>query len=186
MVVSVEEYERLSVQSGRTDKGETGTKGRRKVANEAFARVKIDQLLKNADWSLSDGRSVRFEYSLDDGGKADYALFDRQGRALAVLEATSTSVNLSAGEAQGRRYADQLGVPFIFLSNGEEVWFRDKTQDAHFRRVETVFSQDDLARRKAASEFRRDPLSVPIHPDRKWTRAPKGDDACRRASRARL
>ena len=84
---------------------------------------------------------------LDDGGKADYALFDRQGRALAVLEAKSTSVNLSAGEAQGRRYADQLDVPFIFLSNGEEVWYCDKGQDAHFRKVETVFSQDDLARR---------------------------------------
>ena len=27
MVIAVEEYERLSVQSGRTDKGETGTKG---------------------------------------------------------------------------------------------------------------------------------------------------------------
>ena len=27
VVVAVEEYERLSVQSGRTDKGETGTKG---------------------------------------------------------------------------------------------------------------------------------------------------------------
>jgi len=27
VVVSVEEYERLSVQSGRTDKGEAGTKG---------------------------------------------------------------------------------------------------------------------------------------------------------------
>jgi len=63
------------------------------VANEAFARVKIDQLLKDADWSLSDGRSVRFEYPLDDGGRADYALFDRQRRALAVLEAKSTSVN---------------------------------------------------------------------------------------------
>lgn len=132
------------------------------MANEAFARVNIDQFLKDADWSLTAGRSVRFEYPLDDGGKADYALFDRQGRALAVLEAKSTSVNLSAGEAQGRRYADQLGVPFIFLSNGEAVWFRDKTQDAHFRRVETVFSQDDLARRKAASEIRRNPLSVPI------------------------
>jgi type I restriction enzyme, R subunit len=132
------------------------------VPNEAFARVKIDQLLKDAAWLLTDGRSVRFEYPLDDGGKADYALFDRQGRALAVLEAKSTSVNLSAGEAQGHRYADQLSVPFIFLSNGEEVWFCDKNQDAHFRRVETVFSQDDLTRRKAAGEIRRDPLSVPI------------------------
>lgn len=132
------------------------------MANEAFARVKIDQLLKDADWSLSDGRSVRYEYALDDSGKADYVLFDRQGRALAVLEAKSTSVNLSAGEAQGQRYADQLGVPFIFLSNGEEIWFRDHGQDAHFRRVETIFGQDDLARRKAARDIRRNPLDIAI------------------------
>jgi type I restriction enzyme, R subunit len=132
------------------------------VTNEAFARVKIDQLLRDSDWRLTDGRSVRFEYPLDDGGKADYALFDRQGRALAVLEAKSTSVDLSAGEAQGRRYATQLIVPFIFLSNGEEIWFSDAAQDAHFRRVETVFSQDDLARRRAAKDIRRNPLDIPI------------------------
>ena len=109
-----------------------------------------------------NGRSVHFEYALDDGGKADYALFDRQGRALAVLEAKSTSVSLSQGEAQGHRYADQLSVPCIFLSNGEEVWFCDKDHDAHFRRVETVFSQDDLARRRAAKEIRRNPLDITI------------------------
>jgi type I restriction enzyme R subunit len=134
------------------------------VTNEAFARVKIDQLLRDTDWRLTDGRSVRFEYPLDDGGKADYALFDRQGRALAVLEAKSTSVNLGAGEAQGRRYADQLDIPFIFLSNGEEIWFCDKEQDAHFRKVETVFSQDDLVRRRAARDIRRNPLEIPIDP----------------------
>ena len=132
------------------------------MTNEAFARIKIDQLLKDTDWRLTDGISVRYEYPLDDGGRADYALFDRQGRALAVLEAKSTSVNLSAGEAQGRRYADLLDVPFIFLSNGEEIWFCDKGQDAHFRRIETVFSQDDLARRKAARDIRRNPLDIPI------------------------
>jgi len=132
------------------------------VTNEAFARIKIDQLLKDMEWRLTDGRSVRYEYPLDDGGRADYALFDRQGRALAVLEAKSTSVNVSAGESQGQRYADLLGVPFIFLSNGEETWFRDKDQDAHFRKVDTVFSQDDLARRKAARDIRRNPLDIPI------------------------
>jgi len=141
----------------------TGGSGEKaEVTNEAFARVRIDQLLRDADWALTDGVSVRFEYPLDDGGKADYALFDRQGRALAVLEAKSTSVDLTSGEAQGRRYADQLDVPFIFLSNGEEVWFQDKGQDAHFRQVETVFSQDDLARRKAVRELRRNPLDIPI------------------------
>ena len=132
------------------------------MTNEAFARIKIDQLLKDTDWRLTDGISVRYEYPLDDGGRADYALFDRQGRALAVLEAKSTSVSLSAGEAQGRRYADLLDVPFIFLSNGEEIWFCDKGQDTHFRRIETVFSQDDLARRKAARDIRRSPLDIAI------------------------
>ena len=54
-------------------------------------------------------------------------------------------------------------MPFIFLSSGEEVWFRHKTPNAHFRRVETVFSQDDLARRNAASEIRRNPLDIPLN-----------------------
>ena len=43
------------------------------MTNEAFARIKIDQLLKNTDWRLTDGISVRYEYPLDDGGRADYA-----------------------------------------------------------------------------------------------------------------
>jgi type I restriction enzyme, R subunit len=132
------------------------------VTNEAFARVKIDQLLRDTDWHLTDGLSVRYEYPLNDGGKADYALFDRQGRALAILEAKSTSVSLSAGETQGRRYADQLGVPFIFLSNGEEIWFCDKDHDAHFRKLETLFSQDDIIRRQAVRLIRRSPLDIPI------------------------
>ena len=89
-------------------------------------------------------------------------MFDRQGRALAVLEAKSTSINLNAGEAQGRRYSDQLNVPFVFLSNGDEVWFCDVEQDAHFRKFETVFSQDDLVRRRAARGIRRSPLDIPI------------------------
>lgn len=41
VVVSVEEYERLSVQSGRTDKGKRGPRGRRKAANEAPVRRDI-------------------------------------------------------------------------------------------------------------------------------------------------
>jgi type I restriction enzyme R subunit len=76
------------------------------MANEAFARVKIDQLLKDADWRLTDGRSVRFEYPLDDGGKADYVLFDCQRRALAMLKAKNTSVNQGAGGTQKARHAN--------------------------------------------------------------------------------
>ncbi|MDX0952222.1 hypothetical protein GOE09_11010 [Sinorhizobium medicae] len=74
VVVSVQARERLSVQSGRADQGETGTKGGNcKVANEGFARVKIDQLLKSTDWSFSNGRSVSFDSScgVEAGGAPD-------------------------------------------------------------------------------------------------------------------
>jgi|GEM_PF-6157630 len=43
----------------------------RNLANEAFARVRIGKLLKDAGWPLSDGRSVRFAHPLDDGRKAN-------------------------------------------------------------------------------------------------------------------
>ncbi|WP_194744026.1 DEAD/DEAH box helicase family protein [Thermaurantiacus tibetensis] len=132
------------------------------MPNEAFARVRIDQVLKDAGWALTDGTSVRFEYPLKEAGKADYVLFDRQGRALAVLEAKRTSVSLSSGETQGLRYAEALGVPFIFLANGEEVWFRDRDRDAHFRKVATVFSQDDLIRRMAIRTVRVPPSTIAI------------------------
>ncbi|MCP2155873.1 UNVERIFIED_ORG: type I restriction enzyme R subunit [Rhizobium sp. SLBN-170] len=130
--------------------------------NEPFARVKIDQLLKDVGWALTDGKSVHFEYPLDDGGKADYVLADRNGRSIAVLEAKRTSKNPREGEAQGIRYASQLGVPFIFLSNGEEIWFWDRERDAHPRLIDTFFSQADLERRIASRDLRRDPLTVPV------------------------
>ena len=101
------------------------------MTNEAFARIKIDQLLKDTDWRLTDGISVRYEYPLNDGGRADYALFDRQGRALAVLEDKSTSVSLSAGEAQGpTRYARGLGyVAMLKARDGERLRQRVLTVD---------------------------------------------------------
>ena len=34
---------------------------------EAFSRVKIDAQLREAGWTLADGRSVRYEYTLADG-----------------------------------------------------------------------------------------------------------------------
>ena len=62
------------------------------MTNEAFARVKVDQLLKDARWRLTDGHSVRFEYALDDGGKADYVGYSI-GRA---VRSRSSKPNASA------------------------------------------------------------------------------------------
>lgn len=104
---------------------------------EAFSRVKIDALLKDAGWNLTDGVSVLFEQTLPDGSRADYALCDRAGRPLAALEAKRASIRPRRAHRQGHHYAEQLGVPFVFLSNGEEVWFLDREIDAHARKIAT-------------------------------------------------
>lgn len=132
------------------------------AANEAFARAKIDALLKDVGWKLTDGHSVSFEVVLSDGLRADYVLNDRHGRALAVVEAKRASRNPAEAATQGREYAVRLGVPFVFLTNGDEVRFWDHEKDAHPHVVTTFFSQVDLERRSAARSVRVDPLTIPI------------------------
>ena len=129
---------------------------------EAFARVKIDALLKDASWNLTDGSSVLFEHTLPDGTQADYVLCDRQGRPMAVLEAKRASTDPITAQDQGLHYAEQLNVPFVFLSNGEEVRFLDRETDAHARPIAGFYAQDDLERRIAARQTRRDLATVAI------------------------
>ncbi len=54
------------------------------AGGEAFSRVKIDAQLTDVGWNLKDGRSVHFEYTMEDGTRADYVLADRQGRSFGV------------------------------------------------------------------------------------------------------
>ena len=132
---------------------------------EAFARVKIDALLMDAGWNLTDGSSVLFEHALPDGTQADYVLCDRQGRPMAALEAKRASTDPITAQDQGKHYAEQLGVPFVFLSNGEEVRFLDRETDAHARTIAGFYAQDDLERRIAARRIQRELSTVAI--DRK-------------------
>ncbi len=63
-------------------------------------------------WDTTDGQSVRYEYQLPDGSRADYVLCDRHGRAIAVVEAKRAAVNLQEAASQGKSYAEQLdGAP---------------------------------------------------------------------------
>ena len=132
------------------------------MSNEAFARVKIDALLAAQGWDTLDTRAVRFEVQLPDGTRADYVLCDRHGRSLAVIEAKRYSVNPGDAAAQAKAYAQQLGVPYAFLCNGDEVLFWEWQRAAYPRAVKTIFKQDDLERRIATLSVRRDPASVHI------------------------
>ena len=132
------------------------------MTNEAFSRVKIDAQLKDQGWETQNPNAVRFEYPLADGTRADYVLCDRNGRSLAVVEAKRSAINPADAAAQAKTYAQQLNVPFIFLSNGDEARFWDWQIEAHPRAVKTFFGPADLERRFATRIVRRDPRSVPI------------------------
>ena len=131
--------------------------------NEAFSRVHIDSRLKEVGWNLSDGQSVRYEYTLPDGTRADYVLCDRHGRAMAVIEAKRAAINLQEAAEQGSKYAAQLDdVPYVFLANNREILFWDYRNEAYPHPVDGFFKQTDLERRIASRKLRVDPLSKPI------------------------
>ena len=130
--------------------------------NEAFSRVVIDAMLAAQGWQTTDPNAVRFEVVMPDSTRADYVLCDRHGRSLAVIEAKRYSFNPADAAEQAKGYAKQMGVPYIFLTNGKEVLFWEWEREAFPHAVKTFFKQDDLERRFATRQLRRDPLSVPI------------------------
>ena len=142
-------------------KGKKELSDRMTKGNEAFSRVIIDAQLKDQGWNTHDQNSVRFEYVLKNG-RADYALCDRHGRALAVIEAKRFSISPGEAAEQAKAYAKELNVPYIFLANGKEIRFWEWEREAFPRLVKTFFKQDDIERRFATRQVRQDPLAVPI------------------------
>ncbi|MBI5890198.1 MAG: DEAD/DEAH box helicase family protein [Nitrosomonadales bacterium] len=129
-------------------------------SNEAFSRVLIDAQLAAQGWDTQDQNAVRYEVSCPDGTRADYVLCDRHGRAMAVVEAKRFSVNPGDAAEQARSYAKQLNVPYIFLTNGNEVRFWEWQSAAFPHPVKTFFKQSDLERRFATRQVKRDLLAV--------------------------
>jgi type I restriction enzyme R subunit len=59
--------------------------------------------------------------------RADYVLCHKANIPLAVVEAKDNRHAMGAGMAQAIQYAELLGVPFCFASNGDGFVFRDAT-----------------------------------------------------------
>ncbi len=80
----------------------------------------------------------------------DYVLPDVGRRPLGIVEAKRSSRDALVGERQAADYADRIkqihGVdPFIFLANGDEIWFWHRNLYPP-RKVSGFFNQDDLIR----------------------------------------
>ena len=105
--------------------------------NEAQTRFnKIYPKLRNAGWGIVPGSQILVEQSayiapgrITTTGnktpkKADYIL-EYKGMKLAVIEAKSDELDVSAGVDQAKEYADALKIRYTYSSNGDEIWFID-------------------------------------------------------------
>ncbi len=114
-------------------------------------KIYIDFMLQDAGWV--EGKDWLNEVELpgmpnnSEVGFADYVLYGDDGRALAVLEAKRTCVDVAKGRQQAKLYADILEKkygrrPVIFLSNGFETRIEDNLYPE--RKVASVYSKRDL------------------------------------------
>lgn len=149
---------------------------------ETDARILIDDQLRAAGWNPADKSQVLTEFKIARGhfvadsglqpntlngatadilGYADYALLDQRGRPLAVIEAKKQAIQPYTAKQQALPYAKQLGAPFIFLTNGELIYFWDYQND-DARIVNSFFSRRDLERLVHMRAERRPLATVPI------------------------
>jgi type I restriction enzyme R subunit len=59
--------------------------------------------------------------------RADYILYYKSNIPLAVIEAKDNAHSVGSGMQQALNYAEALGVPFVFSSNGDRFLFHDRT-----------------------------------------------------------
>ncbi len=172
--VSVEELERLKVQrdAAENDRQEleteltalqqqlAGIKAENAAVPETHdwnedktRRLIIDVALVRAGWLL-DGPHDR-EYPVtgmpnaEGIGYADYVLWGKDGKPLAVVEAKKTTVAPAKGQQQAKLYADCLEAmhgqrPIIFYTNGYETSLWDDLMYPP-RQVAGFYTQDELA-----------------------------------------
>lgn len=135
----------------------TSAKG---FTKETDARILIDRKLKEAGWDIEDKNQVSTEDS-NTQGRTDYILRDRRGRSVGLIEAKRFTVDPVAAKAQALKYAEETNIDFIFLSNGEEIYFWDYKQRPE-QQVATLFSQRDLEKISALRKQQKPLTVIPV------------------------
>lgn len=71
---------------------------------------------------IARGKTCRRESPL----KADYVLFCKPNKPIAIVEAKDNKHTMGDGMQQALNYAKMLDVPFVFSSNGDGFIFHNK------------------------------------------------------------
>ncbi|MFH1038132.1 MAG: DEAD/DEAH box helicase family protein, partial [PVC group bacterium] len=153
--------------------------------HEAEVRKELDRLLDLRNWHVKNPAEVSVEFEMERRwGKnisgpttelypnkefADYLLYGRDRKPLALIEAKRTSKNPRSGQTQAAGYADNIKAeydfdPFIFLANGEDIWFWDRLRYPP-RIVRGFFERDDLERLDYQRCSRRPLSAIQINPE---------------------
>ena len=66
-------------------------------------------------------------HSRGENKRADYILYYKSNIPIAIIEAKDNSHSIGAGMQQGLNYAETLGIPFVFSSNGDGFLMHDRT-----------------------------------------------------------
>lgn len=132
---------------------------------EEKARVKIDQMFEDAGWKVVDrdfysptitAAAIR-EGLLEGNREADYFLF-LNGKAVGVLEAKRKEVNVASDwvSDQAVRYTRYVPkcyqafarpLPFIYLSNGENTYFRDcRIEDSDLEEINRIHTPKEMVK----------------------------------------
>lgn len=143
---------------------------------EDKVREKIDDILKQVGFVIQDreefnrnaslGVAVR-EFVMSDESKADYLLFI-DGKACGVIEAKKEGISLSGIELQAKHYASHIPkelriwqnpLPFIYVSNFNEIYFADlREQDYSSRQIFSFHTPESLFENLKRDKTLRDSL----------------------------
>jgi type I restriction enzyme R subunit len=141
--------------------------------NEAQTRKKlIDLMLKDAGWDISNNEFVKLELPLENHkksgktGYADYVLFNKKGKPVAVVEAKKTSVDPIIGRQQAVEYANTIEIiygvrPIVFYTNGYEIYMWDDNYSEP-RQVWGFYTLDDLEEVFFKHKYKKDLNKVEI------------------------
>jgi type I restriction enzyme R subunit len=114
-------------------------------------KIYIDAMLEDAGWVENKDWFNEVELAgmpnQSEVGYADYVLYGKDGKPLAVIEAKRTCVDVAKGRQQAKLYADLLEQkyhrrPVIFLTNGFETSITDNLYPE--RKCAAIYSKRDL------------------------------------------
>lgn len=133
-------------------------------------KLYIDAMLEDAGWV--EGQNWLNEVEIpgmpnkSEKGYADYVLYGDDGKALAIIEAKRTCVDVSKGRQQAKLYADLIEKkqgrrPVVFLTNGFETRISDNQYPE--RKVASIYSKRDLEKLFNLQAMRTDLKNITVN-----------------------